>query len=143
MNSPILAPAAALALWSLIMLFWVMATRIKAFSNAGIELGSAPAGGRYQDLEPQLPASTNWKSHNFVHLMEQPTVFYATVMVLALAGQGEGLNLNLAWAYVLLRVAHSFWQALVNTIPVRFALYLLSTLCLLVMAINAVRATVF
>ena len=142
MNSPILAPAAVLALWSLIILFWVMATRFKAFSNAGIKLGSAPAGGRYQDLESHLPASTNWKSHNFVHLMEQPTVFYATVIVLALAGQGEGLNLTLAWAYVLLRVVHSFWQGLINTIPVRFALYLLSTLCLLVMAINAVRATV-
>lgn len=82
-----------------------------------------------------------WKSHNYTHLMEQPTLFYATVVILALTGQGGGLNLSLAWAYVGLRVAHSLWQALVNTIPVRFGLFLASTLCLLVLAVNAVRAT--
>lgn len=141
MNSPILAPAAVLVLWSLVMLFWMAGTRFPAMAKIGVDIRKGAPGGRGQDIEPMLPPLVVWKSHNYTHLMEQPTLFYATVVVLALTGQGEGLNLTLAWAYVGLRVAHSLWQVLVNTIPLRFGLFLASTLCLLVLAVNAVRAT--
>ena len=90
-----------------------------------------------------MPERVNWKSHNYPHLMEQPTLFYAVVVVLAVAGDTSVLNTNLAWAYCGLRVLHSLWQGLFNTIPVRFLLFLLSSLCLLALAINAVRLTVF
>jgi uncharacterized MAPEG superfamily protein len=141
MNSPILAPAAVLVLWSLIMLFWLAATRLPAMSKAGIDLKTAPPGGRGIDLEPVLPAKLNWISHNYTHLMEQPTLFYAVVGILALAGAGSGLNLTLAWGYVGLRIVHSLWQALINVTSIRFLIFLLSTLCLFTLAINAVRAT--
>jgi hypothetical protein len=142
MNSPILAPAAALVIWSLIMLLWTAATRFPAIAKSGMDMKNAKPGGRGQDLEGVLPDHVNWKAHNYAHLMEQPTIFYATVVILALTGQGSGTNLTLAWAYVGLRVAHSIWQATVNTvIPVRFGLFLLSTICLLALAINALRIT--
>jgi hypothetical protein len=141
MNSPILAPAAVLVLWSLIMLFWMAGTRLPALSKVGIDLSTAAPGGRGQDIDPQMPPSIAWKSHNYTHLMEQPTIFYATVGILALAGAGTGLNATLAWGYVGLRIAHSIWQATVNKVSIRFVLFLLSTMCLLVMAINAIRAT--
>ncbi len=143
MDTQILAPAAALVGWSLIMLFWVLATRFPAFAKANLDLSAAAPGTRYADIESALPATVNWKSHNFVHLMEQPTLFYATIAILALAGQGTELNVMLAWGYVGLRVVHSFWQSLVNTIPVRVTLFALFTLCLTGLAINAVLATVF
>ena len=143
MNSPILAPAAVLILWSVLILLWVLITRLKAFANAGITLGTAEPGTRYGDVEEQMPASVNWKSHNFVHLMEQPTLFYGVVAILALAGEGAGINATLAWAYVGRRIVHSLWQSLVNTIPVRVTLFAIATACLLALAINAVRATVF
>ena len=142
MSSPILAPAAVLILWSLVVLYWVIGTRFPAFKAAGIELVGRPPGGRYQDIESAMPERVNWKSHNYTHLMEQPTLFYAVVMVLALAGAGEGVNLMLAWAYVGLRVVHSIWQSLFNTVPVRVMLFALSTLCLTVLAVNAVIATI-
>ena len=142
MNSPILAPAAVLVLWTLTMLIWMAVTRFSAIATAGIDLSKAPPGGRGQDLDKVLPANVNWKAHNYAHLMEQPTIFYATVAILALTGQGAGLNTQLAWGYTGLRIAHSIWQATVNTvIPVRFGLFLLSTACLIALAINAVRAT--
>jgi uncharacterized MAPEG superfamily protein len=140
-NSPILAPAAVLVLWSLAVLVWLAATRLPGMSKAGIDLKTAPPGGRGIDLEPVLPARLNWISHNYTHLMEQPTLFYAVVGILALAGAGSGMNLTLAWAYVGLRIVHSLWQALVNVTSVRFLIFLVSTLCLLVLSINAVRAT--
>lgn len=141
MNAPILAPAAVLVLWSLFIMLWMVATRFPAFKKAGLVPSSTPPGGRYQDVEDILPAKVNWKSHNYTHLMEQPTLFYATVAILALAGAGEGTNVTLAWAYVGLRILHSLWQVLVNTIVVRIGLFAASSTVLLVLAVNAVRAT--
>jgi hypothetical protein len=142
MEMTILAPAAVLVLWSLVMLFWLVATRLPAMSKIGMDLSKAAPGGRGQDIDPAVPPSVAWKSHNYTHLMEQPTLFYAAVCILALAGQGNGLNTTLAWAYVGLRIAHSLWQATINTIPVRVTLFMLSTLCLLAMAVHAVIATI-
>ena len=142
-NIPILAPAAVLVLWSLLVLLWMTVTRFSAFAKAGLKLNEAERGTRYIEVEPMMPPKVNWKSHNYTHLMEQPTLFYAVVVVLALAGAGDGVNVTLAWAYVGIRVVHSFWQALVNIVPVRAALFTLSTLCLLALSINAVRVTLF
>lgn len=141
MESTILAPAAALVLWSLIVLVWTAVSRFQAFAKSGIDVNTAPPGGRGANLEGVLPDSVMWKSHNYTHLMEQPTLFYAIVAVLAIAGAGYGVNTALAWAYVVIRMVHSLWQATVNRIPVRFALFGLSTLCLLGLTINALRAT--
>jgi hypothetical protein len=141
MNAPILAPAAVLVLWSVVMLYWMAGTRIPAIGKSGADLKSAKPGGRGVDLEGVLPDTVNWKGHDYTHLMEQPTLFYATIAILALAGAGDGVNLQLAWGYTGLRIAHSLWQSLVNTIPVRFALFIASSLCLTVLAINAVRVT--
>ncbi len=142
MENTILAPAAVLVVWSLIMLIWTAATRFPAISKSGMDVSKAKPGGRGQDLDGVLPPQVQWKAHNYAHLMEQPTIFYATVFILAFVGQGGGINATLAWGYTILRIAHSIWQATVNTIiPVRFGLFLASTICLIIMAINALRAT--
>ncbi len=145
MSKAILAPAAVLVLWSLAVLMWMAVTRFGSLKTVPRErLRELPkTGGRGQDLERVLPQAANWVSHNYTHLMEQPTLFYATVMILALVGQGSGVNVWLAWAYAGLRIAHSIWQIAINTVPVRFGLFILSTACLVVLAINAVRATLF
>ncbi len=140
MNSPILLPAAVLVVWSLVMLMWLALTRLPALTKAGISLPTT-VGGRGADLEGVLPDRVNWKSHNYTHLMEQPTIFYATVIILVLAGADGGVNLQLAWAYVALRILHSIVQATWNRVAVRFTLFLLATIALTVMAINAVIAT--
>jgi hypothetical protein len=139
MQAQILTPAAVLVLWSIIMLIWMANTRLPALKQLG-GLGQAKPGGRGQDLEGVLPDQINWKSHNYAHLMEQPTLFYATVAILAILGQ-SALDVMLAWAYVVLRVLHSIWQATVNRIPVRFSLFLLSSLCLAALAVRALAAT--
>lgn len=139
MNSPILAPAAVLVLWSLVVLAWLALTRLPAMKNAGIDFGTQ-VGGRGSDLQGVIPDRVNWVAHNYEHLMEQPTLFYATVAILALNGAGDGVNLTLAWAYVALRVVHSIVQATWNRIAVRFALFGLSTAALAVLAVNAARS---
>ncbi|MFM5884856.1 MAG: MAPEG family protein [Novosphingobium sp.] len=142
MQAQILAPGAALVLWSIVMLMWTAGTRLPAMSKLGTDLKTAPPGGRGANLEGVLPDSVQWKSHNYAHLMEQPTIFYPTLVILALMG-ASAMDVTLAWAYVALRVVHSIWQATVNTIPVRFTLFLLSTVCLLVLALHAAKLTMF
>jgi len=141
MSPPILAPAAVLILWSIAVLFWVMFTRFPAFKKAGVELGSSPPGARYHDVESSMPERVNWISHNYTHLMEQPTLFYAVIVILAVAGDSSTPSLALAWAYCTLRILHSLWQNLVNTIPIRFGLFFLSSLCLLGLAVKAAYLT--
>ena len=139
-NSPIFAPAIVLVLWSLFMLAWLALSRLPAMAKAGIALGSL-VGGRGADLEGVIPDRVNWKSHNYAHLMEQPTIFYVTVVILGLVGAGDGVNLQLAWAYVMLRIAHSVVQSVWNRVAVRFTLFVASTLVLVLLAVNAARVT--
>lgn len=141
MPESLLAPGAVLALWTLIMLGWVAATRFPALAKSGIDLKAAPPGGRGADLENILPPQVNWKSHNYTHLLEQPTLFYAVIVFLHLSGGSTDLTRGLAWAYVILRIVHSLWQARVNRVPVRFAIFGLSSFCLLALSLLAVIAT--
>lgn len=139
MNMPILAPAAVLVAWSLLMLIWMASTRLPALAKLKLPPEKA-RGGRGSDLDGVLPAEIQWKAHNYNHLMEQPTIFYALVMILALGGYSQ-IDVMLAWAYVALRVAHSLWQAVVNTIPVRLSLFTLYSVVLVAMAVRALMVT--
>ncbi|NJS14550.1 MAG: MAPEG family protein [Sphingopyxis sp.] len=137
----LLAPGAILALWTLIMLLWVAATRFPAIAKTGMDVKTAPPGGRGQDLEAVLPPNVNWKSHNYTHLLEQPTLFYAVITFLTLAGGVTQVTLGLAWAYTAIRIIHSLYQATINVVMVRFGIFVLSTICLLALTVMAVIAT--
>jgi len=139
-SSPIFAPAIVLVLWSLVMLGWLAITRLPAMAKAGISLTTV-VGARGANLEGVVPDKVNWKAHNYAHLMEQPTLFYATVIILGVIGQGDGLNLQLAWGYVILRIAHSIVQATWNRVIVRFTLFSVATVALLALAVRAALAT--
>ena len=141
MDTSILAPAAVLVVWSILMLIWMAATRLPAMSKIGIDMSKA-VGGRGADIDPNVPPPVAWKSHNYAHLMEQPTIFYATVMILAIAGAVTPLLVSLAWGYTIIRILHSLWQATVNKVSIRFVLFLLSTICLTVLAVHALIATI-
>lgn len=136
MHSQILAPVVALVAWSLVMLLWMMVTRLPAMRAAGVDLGKL-TGTKASDADKVLPPQVQWKAHNYMHLMEQPTLFYAICLALALLGAGNGMNATIAWAYVGLRVLHSIVQATFNKVSVRFALFVLSTLALIALTLHA------
>ncbi len=142
MQAQMLAPAAVLVAWSLVMLFWLAGTRLPAMKRAMGGTGNAKPGGRGQDLEGLLEPRVNWKSHNYTHLMEQPTLFYAVSVIIALLGAGAG-DVLAAWVYVGLRIVHSIWQATVNVVSVRFLLFLASTFALVYLVAHALILTLF
>jgi hypothetical protein len=134
----ILGPVIALAAWTMVMWLWMYATRIPAINRLP-QPGTpgADQGWTAAMLEDMLPREIQWKAHNYNHLHEAPTVFYAVALVLAMVGAGDGLNATLAWSYVALRVIHSIWQATVNKVMPRFALFTLSTLVLIALIVRA------
>jgi|GEM_PF-4776032 hypothetical protein len=48
-----------------------------------------------------------------------------------------------AWIHVALRIIPSIWQATVNTVNIRFALFISATFALVFLAIRAAIATLF
>jgi hypothetical protein len=137
----ILKPLAVLAGWTMIMWIWMYATRIPAINKLPkpTEPG-ADAGWTGAMLENLIPREIQWKAHNYNHLHEAPTVFYAVALALALLDKGHGLNLTIAWAYVGLRIVHSIFQATVNKVMPRFALFALSSLCLMALTLHLILA---
>lgn len=135
--SPILAPVVALVAWTLIVMFWMLVTRFAEFRRLGITPTKIPNGARGVDLEGKATSKAQWKSHNYNHLMEQPTIFYAIVLALALMHFDAPINVYLAWGYVVLRIVHSLIQATVNVVTWRFLVFILATLCLIGLTTHA------
>ena len=135
----IMQPIAVLAAWTMVMWVWMYVTRIPAMTAAKVDADALVRQGG-QSLDQLLPAKTQWKAHNYNHLHEAPTVFYAVALALALIGQGDGLNAMLAWSYVGLRIAHSLVQSTINKVMVRFLIFALSSLVLMALTLHLVLA---
>ena len=135
----ILKPLAVLAGWTMVMWLWMYIKRIPAMNAAKID-SKTLVGGTGKDLDDKLPPQIQWIAHNYNHLHEAPTVFYAVALALAIIGLGDGLNATIAWAYVGLRVAHSLVQAISNRVLIRFLLFALSSLCLMALTLHLLIA---
>ena len=140
-HAEILKPVAVLAGWTMLMWIWMYATRIPAINKLPKDATpGADVGWTGAKLEGLLPGNIQWKAHNYNHLHEAPTVFYAVALALALMGEGNGLNATLAWAYVGLRIVHSIFQATINKVMIRFLLFSLSSLVLIALVVHTVMA---
>jgi hypothetical protein len=130
-----LSPVLALVVWTLVMWLWMYATRIPAMKAAGIDPQEAAYPGTWAHrLRPGIRSVAD----NYNHLHEQPTIFYALMFFAAMTGGGDGTSLALAWGYVALRVLHSLVQATFNRVIVRFSLFALGTVVLMVFAARQV-----
>jgi hypothetical protein len=136
MGTSILTPALALVCWTLVVWVWMYATRIPAMQKAKIDPQSAIHPGSLS----VLPTAARVVADNYNHLHEQPTIFYALVFYTHLAGAADPASVMLAWAYVGLRIAHSFAQIIVKRVTLRFALFSLGTIVLIVIAARDLMA---
>ena len=132
----ILVPAMVLVLWTLFIWLWMVVGRVKAVSATGQKLDSSLTNDEHARA---LPLAVRWRLDNYHNLLEQPILFYATLLVLAVAGSGD-LDLWLAWGYVGLRVVHSVHQGLRNVIEERFMIFTTASLLLMVLAVRALMA---
>ena len=131
--SAILLPVFVLGLLTVAMTVWMMATRIPEMSRRGIDAQRAQDTAKLRDL---LPPEITRISNNYNHLFEQPTLFYAVAISIAVLGHVDAFNVGCAWAYAILRIAHSVVQATVDIVMIRFGIFMLSWIVLTVMTIR-------
>lgn len=128
-----IAPVLALVAWSLVMWLWMYATRIPAMQKAKLDPQEAV---RTRTLN--LPGPAQWPADNYNHLMEQPTIFYATALAAHVSGAIDTTSIGVAWLYVALRVVHSLVQSTVNLVMLRFLIFTASTFALGALLIRTV-----
>lgn len=125
----LIAPVLALVLLTFAVLAVLGSLRVRGvrgreFPPHYFELMQAQGGAR-------LPAAAEAASRNFVNLLELPVLFYSLVPLLAFTGRWDDTSVALLWAFVALRFTHSAIHLTVNHVPLRFLVYLASTLVLL------------
>ena len=85
-----------------------------------------------------FPSKVERVADNYNHLWEQPTLFYAVVLVIWALGHTDPIHLYAAWAYCALRFVHSIVQVTINHVWVRFSLFFMSWIALAVMLIREI-----
>jgi hypothetical protein len=128
-NLEFLTPVLVLIAWTLVMWFWLYATRIPAMKAAKIDPQDAAHHGSW---EQAIPSKVRRVADNYNHLHEQPTIFYALMFFAAMTDGGDGTSLMLAWIYVATRIVHSLIQATVNRVMWRFGVFAVGSLVLVV-----------
>jgi hypothetical protein len=128
-----LAPVLGLIIWTLLIWVLMYARRIPAMQAAKIDPDSAKSpDGAWKE---QLPLSVQASAHNYNHLLEQPTIFYALMFYVTLTAQMSMPIFYVAWGYVALRVLHSIIQVSSGKVMLRFTVFTLSTLALMSMVV--------
>ena len=135
-NVTMIQPVVVLAAWTMVMWAWMLSVRLPALRKAGVDIKSL-TGGKGSDSDAILPAKAGWPAHNYNHLLEQPTAFYAVALALALMGVDDFPTRVAAWSYVTIRIVHSVWQAAVNQVMPRFVLFAISSLLLVALCLRA------
>ena len=133
MNNLILQPVLLMCLLSFVMMVWMYATRIpasKEIEKKGIDLQDLSHPSK---LGGVFPSKVERVADNYNHLFEQPTVFYATVFVIWALNATDNFYLSCAWIYFIIRVIHSIFQATINSVWVRFSLFVTSWIILALM----------
>ena len=131
--SSFLTPVLALIIWTLLIWALMYARRIPAMQAAKIDPETAKSpDGKWKE---ELPLSVQASAHNYNHLLEQPTIFYALMFYVTLTAQMSMPIFYAAWAYVGLRVLHSFVQVSAGKVMLRFSIFSLSTLVLIAMVV--------
>jgi len=127
----LLTPVLVLIIWTFII-FLIMAFGRVTFMNNPQDAAVS------KDYKNQLPAWVNRTADNYNHLFEQPVGFYAVTLSIALINSFDSLMVQLAWAYVLIRIIHSFVQLTINIVLVRFFLFASGWLIIAFMAFSQI-----
>ena len=132
----LIAPVIALVCWTVAVMIWLGYERVRNINR----LKLSPDAGKFaRDLNALMPDRAKQVSDNYMHLMEQPTLFYAVCFSLQFLGQGEHpVNIGFAWGYVSIRVLHTLVHSTFNDVRIRFFLFLLSSVFLVGLVTHAV-----
>lgn len=131
--APILFPCIALVALTALVWLRMFHQRIGEMVTRRISAQSLSDSTKARERLQSITAADNFRN-----LFETPVLFYLLCICLAMTGLVEPLFLVGAWAYVALRVLHSFIHVTYNRVMHRFTTYALS--CVLLLSMWAVFA---
>ena len=122
----ILKPTLALGLWTLLIFFLIPMRRMQAVRAGTLTIDDFKLGE-----SARVPEHVALPNRNAMNLLQLPVLFYAASVILFTTAQADAAFVGLAWAYVVLRVAHSLVHVTYNNVRHRLLPFGISNLVLL------------
>ncbi len=134
-DKAIFLPAAALALWTLLVLLLVPIRRFRAGALKQV----TPDDFRLGE-SARVPPEVTIPNRAWMNLLEAPLLFYVSCVVLFSIHAVDQPALTLAWAYVGLRIAHTLIHVTYNRVVHRLIAFALSNVILVMLWVRVVSA---
>jgi len=135
MSTAIFMPVVVLVFWTLIVLLLVPRARFKAARERRVRAADFALGE-----SENVPPETRLPNRNFMNLLETPVLFYVACLVLYVIGKVDAWAIGLAWAYVVVRIAHSLVHLTYNNVIHRLRIYALSIVPLVALWVRVLLA---
>jgi hypothetical protein len=131
-NPALLYPMFALAAWTLVVLLLIPITRTRSARRREIVIDDFKYGE-----SSAVPPAVSIPNRNYMNLLELPMLFYVVCIVLYVTAGASTMAIALAWAFVVLRVAHSLIHLSYNRVIHRLAAFTASNVALVVLWVTA------
>lgn len=99
---------------------------------AAVKAGETKELGYFKTFSGPNPEPENVRAaqRNQINLLELPVLFYVGCLAAAVFDKVDTVAVALAWAFVVLRILHTFVHLTSNGVMTRFRLFFLSTIAL-------------
>jgi hypothetical protein len=114
----VFAPVGVLAVWTMVVLFLTGLRRLGAVRARRIP----PGAFRYGE-SPEVPDDVRVWNRHLMNLLEMPLLFYVASVSFYVTRQVTAGVVALAWAYVALRLLHSFIHLTSNRVVARLLVF--------------------
>ncbi|HFB66684.1 MAG TPA: hypothetical protein ENJ60_14210 [Aeromonadales bacterium] len=129
--STILFPVLIQITLTLLVFLILGARKIKAIKAGGVDRQKTALDNS------AWPEDVVKVSNNIANQFQTPVLFYVLSMLFYFTQQVSTTVLILAWVYALSRLAHAYVHIHSNYVPLRFNIFTLGVLCLIVMTVLA------
>jgi len=131
MSTAIFYPMIALVFWTFAVLEVIRRRRFKAARERRVTAADFACGE-----SENVPVDVRIPNRNLANLFETPVLFYVACLTVYIVGKVDVWSIGLAWAYVALRIAHTWVHLTYNNVMHRLRFYALSVLVLLALWIR-------
>jgi len=123
----ILAPVFVQVALTFVLLFWMGRVRIAAVRAGEVRIKDIALGQR------AWPDRATQAANTFHNQFETPVLFYALVALALITRKADLLFVAMSWIYVASRLGHALVYTTSNDIRLRFGMFLVGAVVLLVM----------
>ena len=122
----------ALAAWTTIVLLMIPVVRIRAALRREVRSNDFRFGE-----SAAVPGQVSLPNRNYMNLLELPMLFYVVCIVLYVTAGASTTTIALAWAFVVLRIAHSLIHLTYNRVVHRLAAFTAANVALVMLWVTA------